>query len=135
MQTADPNNRERILVTLTKLWEEQAKGRWRGKDVTIPPQVEQNLAANCSNLSDVIDRLFAILDDIHRASSAVESVNSRIGLYRYNKRRFSGEFADLIAVWHNLTPFKEGKRKGKSPALLLGLTLPTFDRYELLAAS
>ncbi len=133
VNTTKVEDREGILVTLTKLWEDQAKSRWRGCEVKIPPCTEQSLAARCSNLPEVIDRLFAALDDIHRASSAVESVNSRIGLYRYNKRRFSDEFADLIAVWHNLMPFKEGKRRGKSPAQLLGVTLPTDDPYRLLA--
>ena len=133
VETPNPEDREYILATLTKLWEGQAKARWRGKDVKIPDSTMEFLAAQCSNLPEVIDRLFTVLDDIHRASSAVESVNSRIGLYRYNKRRFSDEYADLIAVWHNLMPFKEGKRCGKCPAQILGITLPTFDLYQLLA--
>jgi hypothetical protein len=133
VETPNPEDREYILATLTKLWEDQAKRRWRGKDVKIPDLTMEFLAAQCSNLPDVIDQLFTVLDDIHRASSAVESVNSRIGLYRYNKRRFSDEYADLIAVWHNLMPFKEGKRRGKCPAQILGIFLPTFDIYQLLA--
>lgn len=132
--TAQPADRQYILVTLTRLWEEQAKRRWRGQPVKIPPEVEAELDRRCLNLAAVKDQLFAILDGLHRASSAVESVNSRIGFYRYAKRRFSADFVDLIAIWHNLTQFKEGKRKGHCPADILGVHLPTFDPYELLAS-
>ena len=88
VKTPHAEGRQEILATLTKLWEDQAKARWRGDKVKIPPRTEQSLAAQCSNLPEVTERLFTALDEIHRASSAVESVNSRIGLYRYNKRRF-----------------------------------------------
>jgi hypothetical protein len=33
-----------------------------------------------------------------------EAGYSRVGFYRYSKRRFNGDFANLIAVWHNLSP-------------------------------
>jgi hypothetical protein len=128
-------DRQYVLVTLIKAWENQAPRRWRGQPVRIPADIEQDLARRCADLPQVEEQLFAALACIHRASSAVESINSRIGLYRYSKRRFSGGFADLIALWHNLAPFREGKRKGQSPASILGLDLPTFDPYRLLASA
>ncbi len=131
VECSTPQDREYVLVGLTKLWENQARRRQRGRPVLIPPAVEQELRARCSNLPDVQEQLFCVLDRIHRASSAVECINSRVGFYRYSKRRFSGDFANLIAVRHNLSPFEEGKRAKSCPAKILGVNLPTYDIYEL----
>lgn len=72
----------------------------------------------------------------HRSSSAVENVNSRLRLYNHVKKHVGDTFLRLVALYHNMTPFKDGaKREGKSPAQLLGLKLPTFDFFELLGLS
>jgi len=132
VDTRTPEEREYVLATLAKLWEDQAKKRQRGRPVHVPEQVQQELSMRCSNLEAVKAHLFDVLDRLHRASSAIECINSRVGLYRYSLRRFSTDYANLIALWHNLTPFEEGKRAGKCPAEILGVNLPTYDIYELL---
>jgi hypothetical protein len=131
VDTPSHQDRQFVLVTLARLWENQSSRRQRGKPVSIPAHVEQDLQNRCGNLAAVKQRLFAVLDQLHRASSGVECINSRVGFYRYSKRRFSGDFANLIAIRHNLTPFKEGKRAKQCPARILGATLPTFDLFEL----
>lgn len=128
-------DRQFVLVTLARLWEEQSPRRYRGKPVLIPHAIHEQLRTRCSNLPEVQAQLFPLLEKLHRASSGVECINSRIGFYRYSKHRFSSDFANLIAVWHNLTPFHEGKRAGQSPAQLLGVPLPTHDIFELFAVA
>ena len=120
-----------VLVTLARLWEDQAQRRHRGKPVLIPTPIEEQLQNLCGNLADVKRLLFDVLDHLHRASSGIECINSRVGFYRYSKRRFSADFANLIAVWHNLSPFEDGKRAGQSPAQILNIKLPSYDLPEL----
>jgi hypothetical protein len=126
-----PGDRESILVSLAWFWEQQAPHRYRGRPVVIPQSIEQDLLTRCRNLPEVKRTLFGLLDSIHRASSAVECINSRVGFYRYSKRRFSTDFANLIAIWHNLTPFEDGKRAHQCPARILGAKLPSYDIFEL----
>jgi len=126
-----PEDRHYVLVTLTRLWEDQAQRRYRSKPVRIPTPIHQQLQSRCANLPDVQRQLFHILEHLHRASSGVECINSRVGFYRYSKRRFNGDFANLIAVWHNLSPFEDGKRAGQSPAEILHLKLPSHDLFDL----
>ena len=120
-----------VMVTLARLWEDQAQRRHRGKPVLIPTPIEEKLQNLCGNLADVKGLLFDVLDHLHRASSGIECINSRVGFYRYSKRRFSTDFANLIAVWHNLSPFEDGKRAGQSPAQILNTKLPSYDLFEL----
>ena len=131
VQAAAPEDRTYVLVTLAQLWEGQAQRRYRAHPIRIPAPILQQLQSRCSNLPDVQQQLFLILDQLHRASSGIESINSRVGLYRYTKRRFSADFANLIAVWHNLSPFEDGKRAGQSPAQILHIPLPTHDLLRL----
>lgn len=131
VDATDAVEREFILATLTRLWEQQAHRRWRGKSVIIPDDVLADLHQRCSNLDSVRDRLFGILENIVKSSSAVECINSRIGFFRYSKKRFSDEFANFICVIHNLTPFLDGKRKGQTPADIENVPLPTKDIFEL----
>lgn len=123
--------REYVLAALTFYWEQQAPRRWRGKAVVVPKNVLAELKQCCQNLEQVMEELFEILEDVPRASSAVECINSRIGFFRYGKKRFNDDFANFICVMHNLTPFLDGKRKGKSPVDIEGITLPTTDIFEL----
>jgi hypothetical protein len=131
VQCATTDDRQFVLVTLAKLWEDQAQRRYRGKSVTIPEKIQQQLQSRCANLPEVEITLFRTLDNLHRASSGVECINSRVGFYRYSKRRFSGDFANLIAIWHNQSPFEDGKRSRKSPAQILDINLPTHDLFKL----
>jgi hypothetical protein len=131
MPGVTPEDRHTVLVTLARLWQEQAPRRYRGHPVLIPDALLLELQALCPNLPDAQQQLFLILNQLHRASSGIESINSRVGFYRYSKRRFSADFANLIAVWHNLSPFEDGKRGGRSPAQILRIPLPSHDLFQL----
>ncbi len=126
-----PEDRNYVLVTLARLWEDQAQRRYRSKPVRIPDPIHQQLQSRCANLPEVQRQLFHVLEHLHRASSGVECINSRVGFYRYSKRRFNGDFANLIAVWHNLSPFEDGKRAGYAPAEILQIKLPSHDLFNL----
>jgi hypothetical protein len=127
----NPLDREYALAILIYLWEEQAPRRWRGKEVIIPEKVRIDLNRCCPNWDHLCQKLFKVLESIPKASSAVECINSRVGFFRYSKKRFNNDFANLISVVHNLTPFLDGKRKGKSPAQIEKLKLPSMDIFEL----
>ena len=58
-----------------------------------------------------------------RASSLVESVNSKLRTVQYIKKQVSQEYLWLLALKHNLEPFAHGKRQGHSPFELLGSDL------------
>ena len=131
VRMADPLDKERVLAVLTLLWEEQATRRWRGKPVRIPKTVYDDLKKSCPELDAVSRELFKILEETGKSSSAVECVNSRFGFYRYSKKRFDSDYANLISVVHNLTPFRDGKRKGRTPAEIEEIKLPTYDIFEL----
>jgi hypothetical protein len=126
-----PLDREYVLAILIYHWEEQAQRRWRGKKVIIPKTVTTDLQRCCPNWEHLSQELFKVLENIPKASSAVECINSRVGFFRYSKKRFNDDFANLISVVHNLTPFLEGKRKGKSPAEIEKVKLPTMDIFKL----
>ena len=127
----NPLDREYVLAVLIYHWEEQAQRRWRGKEVIIPKTVRIDLQRCYPNWDLLRQELFKVLESIPKASSAVECINSRIGFFRYSKKRFNDNFANLISVVHNLTPFLDGKRKGKSPAEIEKVKLPTMDIFEL----
>ena len=131
----NPPDKEYVFAILIDLWEEQAPRRWRGKEVSIPKIVRTDLKRCCLNLDHVCQELFKVLESIPKASSAVECINSRVGFFRYSKKRFNDDFANLISVVHNLTPFLDGKRKGKSPAEIEKVKLPTMDIFELFEIS
>jgi hypothetical protein len=66
---------------------------------------------------------FELLDLAPRASSAVECVNSVIRLRQGSKRHPSPDFVYLLAWLHNTRAFDEGRRKGLTPAEILGVRL------------
>ena len=124
-------DKEHVLAVLAYLWEKQAPRRWRGKEVIISEEIRKDLERTCHNFEHVRTGVFKCLDAIPKASSAVECVNSRFGFFRYSKKRFTDDFANLISVVHNMTPFLDGKRKGMSPAQIAGVSLPTMDVFQM----
>jgi len=75
--------------------------------------------------------VFAILDRTLVASSAVECVNSIIRLREGGKRHANPQFPYLLAWLHNTRAFTEGRRKGLTPAEILGVKLPA-DGWTML---
>lgn len=89
---------------------------WVAKQLSMPfvaPHLHAYLTA-----------LFEMLDRTLKASSAVECVNSIFRLGEGVKRPPHPKMVFLLAWLHNTRPFKEGRRKGLTPAQLLGVSLP-----------
>ena len=74
----------------------------------------------------------AVLRQTVRASSAVECMNSVLRMHQGRHRTVTQPMLDLKRLYWNCRPFRGGKRRGRSPYDLLGLTLPTTDWWQLL---
>ena len=67
-----------------------------------------------------------------RARSAVEWVKSVVRRHQGRHRHVSQGMLDLNRLSWHCRVFREGKRQGRCPSDLLGLTLPTADWWQLL---
>jgi hypothetical protein len=81
------------------------------------------------------DRIEAILASTFRASSAVECMNSVLRMQQSRHKRMTQPMLDLKRLYWNCHVLKAGKRKDHCPYQKLGLTLPTFDFWELLQSN
>jgi hypothetical protein len=79
-------------------------------------------------------RVAAVLADTHRASSAVECLNSVLRMQQSRHRRMTQPMLDLKRLYWNCRPFRSGPRKDRCPYRVLGLDLPTSDFWGLLHA-
>ena len=70
-----------------------------------------------------------------RASSAVECMNSVLRMHQSRLRTVSQGLLDLKRLYWNCREFREGKRRRHCPYELLGLTLPSYRFWDLLAMS
>ena len=89
------------------------------------------LAFTAEHLEPYCCAVFEVLDRTLIASSAVECVNSIIRLRQGGKRHPYPGFVYLLAWLHNTRPFAEGRRKGLTPAQILGVELPA-DGWDML---
>jgi hypothetical protein len=80
------------------------------------------------------ERVAAVLGDTVRASSAVECMNSVLRMQQSRHRRMTQPMLDLKRLYWNCRAFRSGPRKDACPYRALGLTLPTYDFWELLHA-
>jgi hypothetical protein len=78
------------------------------------------------------ERVAAVLKDTCRASSAVECMNSVLRMQQSRHRRMTQSMLDLKRLYWNCRSFRSGPRKDACPYRALGLTLPTFDFWEVL---
>jgi hypothetical protein len=79
-------------------------------------------------------RVAAVLADTHRASSAVECMNSVLRMQQSRHRRMTQPMLDLKRLYWNCRPFRSGPRKDACPYQALGLELPSYVFWELLRA-
>lgn len=77
-------------------------------------------------------RVNVVLRGVVRASSAVECVNSVLRMQQARHRTMTPAMLDLKRLHRNSRKFRSGQRKERCPYEHLGLTLPTFDFWELL---
>jgi hypothetical protein len=74
------------------------------------------------------DCLHSLLDGTVRTSAASENVNSILRAYLWGRRHFrdrrtAQNWLNLLVLWYNLHVFQRGKRAGKSPFQLAGVTV------------
>ena len=82
------------------------------------------------------DRVKGVLSTTVRASSAVEGSNSVTRMHQCRHRRMSQGLLDLKRLYWNCHKLATGRRRGRSPYEMLGLTLPpTTDFWTLLQSS
>jgi hypothetical protein len=77
-------------------------------------------------------RVSQVLRQTVRASSAVECMNSVLRMHQGRHRTLRQGLLDLKRLYWNSRPFREGKRQGRRPYELLGLSLPSSDFWDLL---
>jgi len=129
--------KELVLGEIARWWRNDKKRLREPLPSAIERAVEE-LGADALNGMDPreVERLctqvFEVLEEAHRASSHVETVNSIVRPRQVMRHTLSPDFVYLLALWHNLRRFRDGRRRGQSPAELLGLDLPSFDFFELL---
>lgn len=59
-------------------------------------------------------------------------MNSVIRMHQARHRTLTQPLLDLKRLYWNCRPFREGKRRDRSPYEHLDLKLPTYDFWELL---
>jgi len=89
------------------------------------------LPSLAGRLEPYVGAVFALLDSVLTSSSAVECVNSVVRLRQGSKRHPLPDFVFLLAWLHNTRTFREGRRRGLSPAQILGVSLPG-DGWQML---
>lgn len=82
----------------------------------------------CENFAQVEAGLIDRLDNLERASSAIESLNAKFRVVQAVKKQVNQPFLNLFALCHNLTPFERSrKRRGRSPFEILGVRVEGDD--------
>jgi hypothetical protein len=82
------------------------------------------------NFTEVQEQVYAALDRVVRASSAVECLNSLLRPYVSVKKHLNQGFLALVALYWNMRPLAQ--RGGRTPFQLSGIDLGTDDWVELL---
>ena len=90
------------------------------------------LGDHLATFGSLVRQVEKILYTPKRASSLVESFNSKLRTAQYVKKQVSQEYLWLLALKHNIEPFAHGKRQGHSPFELLGIDLGTNDWVDLV---
>lgn len=122
---------------------------WRLKQATINNQSQFNTAASSAQAEvealiadspvrqQMAQKLLAILDGAHRASSLIECINGLLKQFLLNRRWCPSleslqHYLNLFTLWHNMRVYERGKRQGQSPYQLAGIDPGSDDWLELL---
>ena len=90
----------------------------------------QHWSRRIENFSEVEQQVCAALEQVVRASSAVECFNSLLRPYVSVKKHLSQGFLALIALYHNTRPLKQ--RGHQTPLQLAGVDLGDDDWVKLI---
>jgi hypothetical protein len=125
---------------LRRWWLKQKQRRSVAPATTAQEQVLQLLDAVVrdselqADEQQAYERVAAILDTTVRASSAVEGINSVLRMQQCRHRRVTQGLLDLKRLYWNCRKLPTGRRRGRSPYEMLGVTTPNTDFWELLQA-
>ena len=136
-QLAEAEPRAEVRAALWRLWgleRAAARRRQAGGGAFLAAVVVQRVvcAKLAADWAQSYRRVGAVLSGCVRASSAVECINSVLRMQQGRQRRMSQGMLDLKRLYWNCRRFKSGPRRDRCPYQLLGLTLPTYDFWELL---
>ena len=81
------------------------------------------------------DRVAHVLRTTVRASSAVEGINSVLRMQQGRHRKMTQGMLDLKRLYWNCRRLQTGKRRGRCPYELLGVSLPNTDFWTLLQSN
>ncbi len=130
LEKAEP--RKEVRAAMVEWWRlEQKKDKQSVVMATVQGQMCRTLT---EDWQQSYQRVAEVLEAVVRASSAVECVNSVLRMQQARHRNLSQEMLDLKRLYWNTRAFREGKREDKCPYQLLGVSLPTFDFWELLSS-
>lgn len=126
-----------LRQALSRLWYvhdamRQSEGEYRARLRHLVAMEQIVCQRLCEQWRCAYERVSGILHGAVRASSAVECVNSVVRMHQGRHRYMSQGMLDLKRLYWNCRTFRDGKRKGRCPYGLLGLTLPTYDWWQLL---
>lgn len=126
-------SRDALFSAIARVW------YWKPQSLASDQGMKQYLTAlvalrywqkRVENFSQVSSQLFEALEQVVRASSAVECINSILRPYISVKKHLNQGFLALIALYWNMRPIAQ--RGGKTPFQLSGIYLGTDDWIELI---
>jgi hypothetical protein len=137
LRAAEP--RAEVRAALVEWWRLRHAGpRGRGPIGTGNTRVIKPLLQGmiCQGLAtdwrEAYRRVALVLGCTVRASSVVECMNSVVRMHQARHRTLSQPLLDLKRLYWNCRSFVSGKRRGACPYQHLGITLPTYDWWQLL---
>lgn len=137
LQEAEP--RAEVRQALVALWRSRAATRpgcgplLGGALGVVLPLVGALICGRLEpNWHGAYRRVARVLSRVVRASSVVECLNSVVRMHQGRHRTLSQPLLDLKRLHWNCRELAEGKRQGACPYQHLGLSLPTYDWWELL---
>jgi hypothetical protein len=126
-------SRAALLSAITRAWywRQRAGASEKGRQEYLTALVALNYwHKRVANFSQVSAQVFNALEQVVRASSAVECINSILRPYISVKKHLNQGFLALIALYWNMRPIAQ--RGGKTPFQLNGINLGTDDWIELI---
>jgi hypothetical protein len=110
-----------LVVALTRPQPTEPKAEI---DRCLAVLLDQKLAAAYPTWPDHRARIQDEVQHIFRSSSYSEAINSRLRVAQHVRKHLSGKFLALLALVHNATPFRGGKRRGRTPLSILEIATP-----------
>jgi len=121
LPSLDPEDLINVAIDLTRPrpTDPEAELAWM-----LARLLDQRLTVACPTWPGHRARIQDDIEHLFRSSSWSEAINSRIRVAQHVLEHLGGNFLALLALVHNATPFRGGKRKGKTPLSILGIETP-----------